>query len=167
MKNNVVVTNMQAKVKIPTGIKLLIRRSCNAVLKDEGISFPVEISVTLIDNDEIRKINKEYRNIPDETDVLSFPLHEKEAIKGLAGQDHPIALGDIVISAEKAYSQASMFNHSLQREVAFLVVHSMLHLLGYDHEESGLQEVYIREKEETILTKLGLSRGFNYVSDNE
>ncbi|MCL1831164.1 MAG: rRNA maturation RNase YbeY [Oscillospiraceae bacterium] len=158
---------MQSKVKIPSGIKLLIRRSCNAVLKDEGIAYPVEISVSLIDNNEIRKINYEYRGIDQETDVLSFPLFEKGQHKQLTSDEHPISLGDIVLSMEKAYSQSELYNHSLQREIAFLTVHSMLHLLGYDHEEGGLQEVYIREKEETILTKLGLPRGFNYVSDDE
>ena len=166
MKNNVVITNRQNKVKIPTGIKLLIRRSCNAVLKEEGITFPVEISVSLIDNNEIKKLNEEYRGIPEETDVLSFPLNEKEAITELSSDSHPVALGDIVISVERAEYQASIYNHTIQREIAFLVVHSLLHLLGYDHEEGGLQELYMREKEETILAKQGLSRGFNYVSDD-
>lgn len=167
VKNNVIVTNSQTQVKIPTGLKLLIRRSCNAVLKDEGINFPVIISVTLIDNDEIRKLNNEYRGIDEITDVLSFPQYEKDSIKDLSKSDHPVVLGDIVLSVEKASSQAAIFNHSFQREMAFLTVHSMLHLLGYDHEEGGLQEVFIREKEESILTQLGLPRGYNYVSDDE
>lgn len=167
MKNNVVVTNMQTKIKIPSGIKLLIRRSCNAVLEYEGISYPVEIGVSIIDNDEIRKINSEYRGIAEETDVLSFPLYEKDQIKDIREDEHPVSLGDIVFSIEKAYSQSSIYNHTLQREIAFLIVHSMLHLLGYDHEEGGLQEVHMREKEETILTKLGLPRGFNYVADDD
>ena len=165
MNNKVVITNSQTKEKIPSGMRLLIRRCCNAVLNKEKILSPVEISISLIDNEEIKRLNGEFRGKPVETDVLSFPLYEKEQIESFKNMKTPFALGDIALSVEKAFKQASIYNHSIQREIAFLVVHSMLHLLGYEHEKGGLQEVYMREKEEAILVQLGLSRGFNYIID--
>ncbi|NLC78507.1 MAG: rRNA maturation RNase YbeY, partial [Ruminococcaceae bacterium] len=75
-------------------------------------------------------------------------------------------LGDIVISVEKAVEQADMYGHTFQREIAFLTVHSMLHLLGYDHEQGGLEEVHMREREELILKQLGLPRGMSYVNED-
>ena len=81
--------------------------------------------------------------------------------------EEPIAIGDIVISMEKAFEQAQSFGHSIQREVGFLTVHSMFHLLGYDHEEGGLKAVQMREKEETVLGELGISRNATYLTDDE
>jgi probable rRNA maturation factor len=162
--NRVLIDNRQTAVKIPSGTKLLVRRSCNAVLNTEGFEHPAEISVSFVDNVEIRRMNDEYRGKDVETDVLSFPAFEK----GRYAPDKEtgvVALGDIVISAEKAVEQSGLFGHSLQREIAFLTVHSMLHLLGYHHEEGGLQEVQVREREEAVLRKLGLPRGLSYVPD--
>ena len=164
MNSKIVISNGQRKQTIPAGTRLLIRRCCHAVLRFEGINIPFEISISITDNEGIRKLNKEFRNMDVETDVLSFPLLEKGDVSTLNDYTHPVALGDIVLSIEKAYAQASMYNHSIQREIAFLVAHSMFHLLGYDHEEGGMQEVYMREKEEAVLTQLGLSRGHNYVA---
>ncbi|MEG0751657.1 MAG: rRNA maturation RNase YbeY [Oscillospiraceae bacterium] len=166
MSNKVLISNRQTAIKIPTGTRLLIRRCCNAVLDNEKFTLPTEISVSFVDNSEIRKINAEYRNKDIETDVLSFPLCEKGCFDPSAGSGS-VALGDIVISIEKAVEQANMFGHSLSREIAFLTVHSMLHLLGFHHEEGGIQEVHMREKEETILKQLGLPRGMSYVSEDE
>ncbi|MEG1016709.1 MAG: rRNA maturation RNase YbeY [Oscillospiraceae bacterium] len=166
MANKVLISNRQNAVKIPSGTRLLIRRCCNAVLKNENFKFPAEISVSFVDNTEIKKINSEYRAKDVETDVLSFPLFNKDEFKLDEGQSS-VMIGDVVISIEKAVEQANLFGHSLQREIAFLTVHSMLHLLGYHHEEGGLQEVHMREREELILKQLGLPRGLSYVTDSE
>lgn len=162
----VVISNDQKKVKIPTGIRLLIRRSCNAVLQMEGFEGAAEVSVRFVDNEQIKELNSTYRNIDRETDVLSFPLGEN----GEYDINHDTGakmLGDIVISMEKAVEQAEMYNHPLQREVSFLTVHSMLHLLGYDHEAGGIEEVRMREKEETVLTKIGWKRDNSYYMGDE
>ena len=163
-KVKVIISNRQNVVKIPTGIRLLVRRTCNAALRLEEFSEDAEISVTFVDNDEIRKLNKQHRNIDAATDVLSFPLGENGVY------DHnettgAALLGDIVISMPKAVEQAELYGHALQREVAFLTVHSMLHLLGYDHEAGGLEAVRMREKEEAVLIQLGLPRTVSYTTD--
>lgn len=162
----VIISNEQKKVKIPTGIRLLIRRCCHAVLELEGFKDSAEVSVTFVDNERIHELNKQYRNIDRETDVLSFPLGEN----GEYDINHDTGaklLGDIVISAEKAVEQAELYNHPLQREIGFLTVHSMLHLLGYDHEQGGLEEVHMREKEETVLTQIGWKRDNSYYMGDE
>lgn len=165
MSNKVLITNRQSAVKIPTGTRLLVRRCCNAVLENEKFPHPAEISVSFVDNAEIKQINAEYRDKDVETDVLSFPLCEKGDYTPNA-ENGLVELGDVVISMEKAVEQANMFGHTLSREVAFLTVHSMLHLLGYHHEEGGIQEVHMREREETILKQLGLPRGMSYVAED-
>lgn len=165
MSNKVLITNRQSAVKIPTGTRLLVRRCCNAALENESFPYPAEISVSFVDNAEIKRINADYRNKDVETDVLSFPLCEKGNYKPNS-ENGLVELGDIVISMEKAVEQANMFGHTLSREVAFLTVHSMLHLLGYHHEEGGIQEVHMREREETILKQLGLPRGMSYVAED-
>lgn len=160
-KVKVIISNDQKEVAVPKGIKLLIRRCCTAVLKEENFEGDAEVSVTFVDNNRIHEINKEFRNIDRPTDVLSFPLGEN----GEYDINHDTGaklLGDIVISVPKAMEQADEYNHSLQREIGFLTVHSMLHLLGYDHERGGLEEVHMREKEETVLTKIGLKRDNSY-----
>ena len=162
MINRILISDRQSAVKIPSGIRLLVRRSCNAALLLEKFPYPAEISVSFVDNAEIRQINADHRKKDDVTDVLSFPAFEDGKYQITEGTKSVI-LGDIVISVEKAMEQAGMLGHSLQREIAFLTVHSMLHLLGYHHEEGGLQEVHVREKEETILRQLGLPRGMSYV----
>lgn len=164
MYNKVYITNKQNAVKIPTGIRILIRRSCNAVLELEGFTDPAEISVTFVDNAEIAELNSQYRDKPTATDVLSFPLGENGEYD-LNNETGAKMLGDIVISMEKAQEQAAIYGHSLQREVAFLTVHSMLHLLGYDHVNGGLEEVHMREKEEQVLIQLGLPRTIAYTPD--
>ena len=161
-KVKVLIKNDQKAVKIPTGIRLLIRRCCHASLVSEGIEADTEISVTFVDNARIRELNREFRGIDTDTDVLSFPLLEKEELKTI-DPTLPLALGDIVISVEKAMEQAESFGHSIEREISFLTVHSMFHLLGYDHVDGGLAAVQMREKEEGVLAKLGLSRSASYV----
>lgn len=165
-KIKVLIKNTQKDVKIPTGIRLLIRRCCNAVLLNEDVKGQAEVSVSFVNNEQIHKLNREYRNIDRPTDVLSFPLLEAEDFKKLTDEDN-VAIGDIVISVEKAMEQAQLYGHTIQREIAFLTVHSMLHLLGYDHEEGGMKAVQMREKEEKVLLKLGVPRGASYVLEDE
>ena len=156
MSNKVLITNDQNVVKVPSGLRILIRRSCNAVLDFEHFDGPAEISVTFVDNNRIHELNKEYRNKDSATDVLSFPLGENGEYD-TNPETGAKMLGDIVISVEHALSQANLYGHGIEREVAFLTVHSMLHLLGYDHEKSGLERTIMREKEEQVLDALGLA----------
>ena len=157
----VIISNDQKTVKIPRGTRLLVRRCCHAVLDDENVDGNAEVSVTFVDTEKIHELNLKHRNIDRETDVLSFPLGEN-GVYDVDLDTGAKLLGDIVISIPKAMEQAEEYNHSLQREIGFLTVHSMLHLLGYDHVDGGLQQVHMREKEETVLTKLGLKRDNSY-----
>ena len=160
----VIISNRQKEVKIPTGIRLLMRRCCQAVLQTEGFSESAEVIITFISNDDIRKLNAEFRNVDAATDVLSFPLGEN-GVYDRNPETGALLLGDIVISMQKAEQQAEMYGHSLQREVAYLTVHSVLHLLGYDHVNGGIEQVHMREREETVLAKLGLQRDASYVNE--
>ena len=165
-KIKVITTNDQNVMKIPTGVKMLIRRCCNAVLTHENFEGNAEISVTIVDDERIHELNKQYRNIDRSTDVLSFPLGEN----GVYDINHDTGakmLGDIVISIEHAFEQAEKYGHSLEREIGFLTVHSLLHLRGYDHENGGLEAVRMREKEEAALTQIGLKRNGSYYFDEE
>ena len=141
----VYISNQQNVVKIPTGIRLLVRRCCSAVLQMEEFIDPAEVSVTFVDNEQIRELNAEYRNKDSATDVLSFPLGENGEYD-VNMETGALLLGDIIISVPRAIEQAEMYGHSLRREIGFLTVHSMLHLLGYDHENEGIEAVRMREK---------------------
>ena len=165
-KIKVIISNEQETVKIPTGVRLLVRRCCNAVLTFEDFNEPAEISVTFVDDERIHELNREYRNVDRSTDVLSFPLGEN-GVYDKNPENGACLLGDIVISVETAVRQAETYGHSLQREIGFLTVHSMLHLLGYDHVNGGIEEVRMREKEERVLTELGLKRNDSYYMDEE
>ncbi len=165
-KIKVIITNDQKAIKIPTGVRLLVRRCCNAVLTFENFSEPAEISVTFVDDERIHELNKMHRNIDRSTDVLSFPLGE-DGVYDKNFETGACILGDIVISVETAVRQAEEYGHTLQREIGFLTVHSMLHLLGYDHENGGLEAVKMREKEEHVLTELGLKRNESYYMNSE
>ncbi len=163
-KVKVIISDDQKAVKIPTGIRLLIRRCCNAVLVNEKFEGSVEVSVRFVDDEEIHRLNLEYRNMDKSTDVLSFPLGEN-GVYDINYDTGAKMLGDIVISVEHAVEQAKTYGHTLQREIGFLTVHSMLHLLGYDHEQGGLEQMRMREKEEEILRQLGLRRNGNYYGE--
>lgn len=165
-KIRVIIDNKQKTVKIPTGLRMLVRRCCNAVLKMEKFEGPAEISVIFVDNEQIQKLNAQYRNKDIPTDVLSFPMGES----GVYDINHTTGakvLGDIVISMEKAVEQADRYGHSLEREVGYLTAHSMLHLLGYDHEKGGIARVHMREKEEEVMVQLGLPSTSSYVLDED
>ena len=158
----VIISNRQKEIKIPTGFRLLIRRCCEAVLQTEGFPEPAEVSVSFISNEEIKNLNRDFRNVDSVTDVLSFPLGEN-GVYDRNPESGALLLGDIVISMQKAEQQAEQYGHTLQREVAYLTVHSMLHLLGYDHVNGGMEQVRMREREETVLAKLGLQRDASFV----
>ena len=163
-KIKVTIVDRQKAVKLPTGIRLLIRRCCHAVLEMEQFDGSAEVDVTLVDDLQIREINREQRQLDTPTDVLSFPLGEDGAY-----DENPATgaymLGDIVISLERAQAQAEEYGHSLQREVGYLTVHSMLHLLGYDHVNGGLERMRMREKEEAVMVAVGLPRNGAYTTD--
>ena len=134
----------------------LIENVISEALKYEGVSDNTEISVTIVDNEEIRKINNKFRNIDRATDVLSFPLIDFDN-EDLPNDGSKIYLGDIIISIERAKEHANEYGHSLDREVGFLTAHSMLHLLGYDHMVPEEEKVMFAKQEE-ILSNLGLKR---------
>ena len=117
-------------------MKSLIRRAILATLDYEGFEYDTEVSVTFCDNEYIKVLNNEFRNKDSATDVLSFPMYDIDELESETNPDGSVSIGDIVISLERAAEQASELGHSLKREVAFLVIHSTLHLLGYDHELS-------------------------------
>jgi len=163
-KLKVAIVNEQKEIKIPTGIRLLIRKCCHAVLQTEDLHGNYEVSVSFVDDEQIQKLNKEYRGKDIHTDVLSFPSG-KDGNFDVDKDTGATMLGDIAISIPAVYRQAQQYGHSIRREFAFLAVHSMLHLLGYDHEENGLTRVRMREKEEDVLSRLGLNRDASYVNE--
>ena len=163
-KIRVIISNRQKQIRVPTGVRMLIRRCCHAVLQTEGFPDPAEISVSFVDNDQIREMNRQYRDKDSVTDVLSFPMGED----GHYDVNHETGakiLGDIVISVPKAMEQAKTYGHTLEREIGYLTAHSMLHLLGYDHEEGGLARVRMREKEERVMRELGLPASSSYAPE--
>ena len=148
--------NDQEKYEIRYKQKILVRRAVEATLEYEGYQNNAEISVTFTDNEKIQKINNEFRGIDKPTDVLSFPLIDYESSTVPFVDELDGSLGDIVISLERAEEQANEFGHSFEREIAFLTVHSMLHLLGYDHVNSEEEELVMRKKQSDVLKNMGL-----------
>ncbi|UZQ83915.1 rRNA maturation RNase YbeY [Thermoanaerobacter sp. RKWS2] len=158
---NILIDNRQDKVDA-INLEKLVEKVIKTVLEVEEVIDNVEVSVSFVDNEEIRKLNKYYRGIDKPTDVLSFPLAEfedtyaeVEEIEEDSEEVQPI--GDIVISLEKALEQSMEYGHSFEREVAYLTAHSMLHLLGYDHETEEERKI-MREKEEEVMARLNIGR---------
>lgn len=150
-------SNEQDKYNCDISVRNLVRRAIIAALKHENFNYDAEVSVVFTDNEGIHELNREYRNIDRPTDVLSFPLIDfrngEEPIPGESAE-----LGDIVLSLERADEQAKEFGHSLKREISFLTVHSVLHLLGYDHEISEDEEKLMFNKQDEIMEILKISR---------
>lgn len=144
-------------------LKQLLMTTVQTSLKTEGFETPAEVSIMLVENEEIRGINRQFRAKDSDTDVLSFPMLQMEEGRFMEAPgacdmvNGNLLLGDIVISVPKALEQAKSYGHSVHRELAFLTVHGLLHLLGYDHEEPE-QEEKMTAKQEKILTELGLPR---------
>ncbi|MBE6717870.1 MAG: rRNA maturation RNase YbeY [Ruminococcaceae bacterium] len=149
MKVTYYIDNQQEKCDFFPEYENLVKNAVEGTLKYESFEKDCEISVTFTDNENIRELNREYRDIDRETDVLSFPMEDD-------GEE--VVLGDVVISLEKAKEQAEEYGHSIEREISFLCVHSCLHLLGYDHETSEDDEKIMFAKQEEILKNIGQIR---------
>ena len=154
---------LEAEVDVPEGTEDLLRRVISAALAADGVDLPCEINVLLTDDEGIHQVNREMRQVDRPTDVLSFPMFD------LRPGEHPteedadpgtglVPLGDMVISLERAKAQGEEYGHGTRREVAYLAVHSVLHLLGYDHMDEGPMKAQMREREEAILSQLGIGR---------
>lgn len=157
MKAKLYFSNEQETVKVTFRLKRLMKKAVKEVLTQEKFPYAAEISVSFVDDETIHDRNREYRGVDKPTDVLSFPLTsgkpESEDVV-----DGSVMLGDIVISGDTARRQATEYGHSIEREVCFLTVHSMLHLLGYDHEQSAEHETYMNDSCERILAGMKLYR---------
>lgn len=136
----------QQIMRISVRMRMLVKRAIAAALRQEGYRGAAEVSVTFTDDEAIRELNRNFRDKDASTDVLSFPMDEEDT------------LGDIVISVEHAIAQAEEYGHSLEREIAFLTVHSVLHLLGWDHERSEDEEKAMFLRQEEILSGIGLGK---------
>lgn len=163
MKAEVYIENNQDKLDFTEELEECVKAVAQRALEYEDCNFDAEIDVTIVDNDEIREINREHREKDSATDVLSFPMLEFDGENEIDAEfdmdGGAVVLGDIVISLERAAEQAKEYGHSLKREVGFLTAHSMLHLLGYDHENSEEEAKIMFKKQDEILTGLGITRG--------
>ena len=158
MKDRVLIdfSNEQEKVPVTYALKILLRKAVVASLDYEGFGNECCVSLTFTDNEGIRELNREHRGIDSPTDVLSFPLIDFEGGEEPPSDEPIVSLGDIVISLERAGEQAEEFGRSFFREAAFLCVHSMLHLLGYDHVNSEEEDAEMRRRQREILEGMGL-----------
>lgn len=153
----------ETEVEDEQAVSELIRTCAKRVLESEDVPFDAEIDVTVVDADEIRRLNAEYRDKDAVTDVLSFPMYDflngvpQEELETEPGSGC-VMLGDMILCYTRAVEQAAQFGHSPARECGYLTTHSVLHLLGYDHERSDEDTRLMRAKEEDNLTFLGLTR---------
>ncbi len=143
--------------------RAFIRKVIRTALAEEGMTLPCEVDVSITDDAGIHEINREMREVDRPTDVLSFPVFDLQPGELPDELDADpgtglIPLGDMVISLERVAAQAKEYGHSNRRELAYLVVHSVLHLLGYDHLDEGPQKKQMRGREEAILAVLGITR---------
>lgn len=156
-KVKVIISDRQKAVAIPTGLRLLVRKVCTAALKEQDFELDAEVNVTFVDDEQIHQYNLEFRNVDSSTDVLSFPLGENGEWD-VNPETGMVMLGDIVISLQHAVKQAEEYDHTFEREVGYLTVHSMMHLLGYDHVNGGLEADEMRYHEEQVMSMLALRR---------
>ena len=141
----------------------LLRKVIPSALEAEGVDAPCEVNVLFTDDEGIHQVNLEMREVDNPTDVLSFPMFdllpgEKPGEEDADPGTGLVPLGDMCISVERAVAQAEEFGHSVEREICYLAVHSVLHLLGYDHMDEGSMKAQMREREEAILGALGITR---------
>lgn len=159
MRNYVYFSNEQEKEPDTPELRCLIRAAIKAALKYEDFRKSAEISVTFTDNEGIQTINKAERNIDSPTDVLSFPImSDDDSAADTDRTTGAVMLGDIVLNLERARAQAAEYGHSYTREVAFLTVHSVLHLLGYDHLTSEEADRDMRARQDAVLDMMGIKR---------
>ena len=161
--------NRQNSIEVTDDLINIINEVCDVSLKDEEVTIPYQISLLFVDNNEIREINNETRGIDKVTDVLSFPMldytenmvfnnvYKNKKFNEIYLDGEELVLGDMVLSLERAKEQSIEYNHSFEREVCYLVVHSILHLLGYDHMNDE-DKAKMRTREEEILGKLNIKR---------
>jgi probable rRNA maturation factor len=154
---NITIRNRQHEYFLPRSVRTAIRKSVQKTARSEGISAVCEVGIAIVDDEKIRYLNHFYRGLDKSTDVLSFPLGESGRYD-INPETGGVMLGDMVISFPHAVRQAFEYGHSLERECAFLAVHSMLHLLGYDHETGEEDEKTMNEKTEAILKSAGYIR---------
>lgn len=160
MEHDIIIS---ADVETPAGLEDGLRRAITAALEAQGVNLPCEINVLLTGDEGIRGVNRTMRGVDKPTDVLSFPMFDMPAGSlPTAGWSDPdsglLPLGDMCLSLERAAAQAQEYGHSLEREAGYLAVHSVLHLLGYDHTDEGPMKAQMREREELIMARLGLER---------
>ena len=143
--------NAQDKIELGEYLEQRLQDGLNAVAKLHELDDMTEVDITIVDDEEIHQLNRDYRGVDRPTDVLSFALDEDDEDEPelLEGQLH--LLGDIIISAETATRQAEEFGHGLEREIVYLAVHGLLHLLGYDHLDEGEQKAQMRAREKEIV----------------
>ena len=162
MSHKISVTGEKKGINNPT-LAAMLRRTVKAALAAEGVACDCEINILLTDDEGIREVNRDMRDIDRATDVLSFPMFD------LAPGEQPdefdadpdtglVPLGDMCISVERARAQAEEYGHSFEREICYLSVHSVLHLLGYDHLDEGEMKRQMRQREEVIMSQLKLER---------
>ena len=151
--------NDQDIIVIPEKLEQLLNDGLNAVAKLHGLGEHEEVDITIVTDEDIHVLNRDYRNVDRATDVLSFALDEDGGEPELVGGPEVHLLGDIIISAETAMRQAEEFGHGLEREIVYLAVHGLLHLLGYDHMQEE-DKVVMRAKEEEALREIKLSEEF-------
>ena len=155
---------LETEVEVSQSVTDRIESVIRAALEEQGVELPCEISVLLTDDEGIHQINLDMRGVDRPTDVLSFPMFELEPGVPPEGEDYLdpdselCPLGDMCISLERAEEQAKEFGHSVEREICYLTVHSILHLLGYDHLDEGPMKAQMRGREEAILAGLGITR---------
>ena len=149
-------SNRQRKTALPVNTKSLVLSAIDAALTVEGFPKNSEVNVTFVSDEKIKKINFEFRNINSSTDVLSFPLGD-DGVYDINPENNCYMLGDVIISIDHAIMQAELFGHGLDREIAYLTVHSVFHLLGYDHIDEGEQKSIMRKKEEDALELINLN----------
>jgi probable rRNA maturation factor len=155
----VTLENTQKRITIPEDLLELITKAMNIVAKREKLSPNTEVDITIVTNGEIHRLNKAYRGVDRPTDVLSFALDEGEEEPEIVGNAAEHLLGDIIISAPTAKAQAEEFGHGLKREITYLAVHGILHLLGYDHMVEKDKKI-MRKQEEAVLREMDLSEEF-------
>ena len=153
--------NLQKKIKIPVGLRGILRRCCVAVLEYEKFDKTAEINILFVDDLKITELNNTHRGKNEPTDVLSFPLSDEKGVYEINPENGMCMLGDIVISIERALVQCREYNHTFQREICYLTVHSMFHLLGYEHYDEGVNAVIMREREEEVMQLIGQPKNSN------
>ena len=151
--DRIYISNNQDKIPFTRSLRDVVKGAVKTTLEYENFTRAAEVSVTITDDNHIAELNLEYREKKGATDVLSFPLMDLE----LNGPE-VCAIGDVVLSLQRAVAQAEEYGHSLEKEVAFLVIHSVLHLLGYDHENEEKDKGEMRKREKKIESKLNINK---------